>query len=116
MLHPIGVAVNPSSGKLRMILDARALNLFTPSDKIKYETLSMFREGISATDNLFSIDHKSGYHHVGLKASSWKYFGFQWGRRMYVFTVMPFGWAPACLIYDTLSSVVASYYRGFGIH
>jgi hypothetical protein len=116
MLHPIGVAVNPSSGKLRMILDARALNLFTPSDKMKYETLSMFREGISATDNLFSIDHKSGYHHVGLKASSWKYFGFQWGRRMYVFTVMPFGWAPACLIYNTLSSVVASYYRGFGIH
>jgi hypothetical protein len=116
MLHPIGVAVNPGSGKLRMILDARALNLFTPSDRMRYETLGMFREGIGAGDNLFSLDHKSGYHHVGLQAASCKYFGFQWKRCMYVFTVLPFGWAPACSIYNTLSSVVASYYRTFGIH
>jgi len=116
MLHPIGVAVNPTSGKLRMILDARALNLFTPSDKMMYETLSLFRHGIGPDDAMFSIDHKSGYHHVGLQAASWKYFGFQWDRRLYVFTVLPFGWAPACLIYNTLSSVVASYYRSFGIH
>ena len=116
MLHPIGVAAHPTTGKLRLILDARALNLFTPSDDMKYETLRMFQQGIGTEDVLFSIDHKSGYHHVGLQRSSWKYFGFQWERALYVFTVLPFGWAPACFIYNTLSSVVAAYFRTFGIH
>ena len=116
MVHPIGVAAHPTTGKLRLILDARALNLFTPSDDMKYETLRMFQQGISPQDTLFSIDHKSGYHHVSLQATSWKYFGFQWERTTYVFTVLPFGWAPACYIYNTLSSVVAAYYRSFGLH
>ena len=116
MVHPLGVASHPTTGKLRLILDARALNLFTPSDEMQYETLKMFKQGIGPRDTLFSIDHKSGYHHVNLRESSWQYFGFQWERVTYVFTVLPFGWAPACYIYNTLSSVVASYYRSFGIH
>jgi hypothetical protein len=116
MIHPIGVTAHPTTGKLRLILDARALNLFTPSDDMKYETLRMFQQGIGPEDMLFSIDHKSGYHHVSLQQSSWQYFGFQWERVSYVFTVLPFGWAPACYIYNTLSSVVAAYYRSFGVH
>ncbi len=76
----------------------------------------MFQQGISPQDTLFSMDRKSGYHHVSLQATSWKYFGFQWECTTYVFTVLPFGWAPACYIYNTLSSVVAAYYRSFGLH
>ena len=37
LVHPIGVAEN--NGKLRLILDARFLNLWTPSPPMRYESL-----------------------------------------------------------------------------
>ena len=42
--------------------------------------------------------------------------GFQWEGQYYTFRVLPFGWAPACFVYSSLSSVVASCMRQHGLH
>lgn len=112
---PIGVATN-SSGKPRLILDARYLNLWTPSPDMKYESLRGFQQGIEKGDYLISVDHKSGYHHIRVTAESRQYLGFSWEGRFYVFCVLPFGWAPACHIYNTISTAFAAFVRAMGVH
>jgi Reverse transcriptase (RNA-dependent DNA polymerase) len=115
LVLPIGVAIN-DAGKRRLILDARYLNLWTPSPEMSYETLTDFRYGLKPGDLMFSVDHKSGYHHVPLTEESREYVGFHLDGQYYMFTVLPFGIAPACYIYNTLSSVLAGYLRAHGVH
>lgn len=110
---PIGVVMGH---KLRMIFDARFLNCWTPSPDMSYESLRAFQRGINQDDYVAQLDHKSGYHHVRMAEDSWQYLGFRWKGRYYVFRVLPFGWAPACYVYNTLSDIVATYLRMCGVH
>lgn len=109
---PLGVEPK----KPRLILDARYLNLWCPSEDMQYETLRHFQQGIAVDDWLFSLDHKSGYHHVPLVEACWQYMGFQWEGQYYTFRVLPFGWAPACFVYNSMSAVLASFIRARGLH
>ena len=111
---PLGVVQN--KGKLRMILDARYTNLWSPSPPMRYESLRQFQHGLDVDDLLFSLDHKAGYHHVKLSPESYQYVGFRWRSVFYTFKVLPFGWAPACYVYQTLSSVLAAFLRRLAIH
>lgn len=111
---PVGVAYNGK--KLRLIWDGRYLNCWTPSPSMSYETLRMFQRGIEQGAWMFSLDHKAGYQHVPLAPEAQRYFGFRWGGKYYCFKVLPFGWAPACYIYDMLSGVVASFIRQLDLH
>lgn len=112
---PISVATN-SDDKPRLILDARYLNLWTPSPEMRYENLRGFQQGIHHGDFLISVDHKSGYHHVRVTEESRQYLGFSWKGRYYVFCVIPFGWAPACYVYNTISTAFAGWIRAWGVH
>jgi hypothetical protein len=115
LVLPIGVATN-DAGKRRLILDGRWLNCWIPSPDMSYENLVEFRYGLHEQDVMFSVDHKSGYHHVPLTQESRQYVGFEWGGQYYTFTVLPFGISPACYIYNTLSSVMAGYFRSRRLH
>jgi hypothetical protein len=110
---PLGVATRR---KMRLIFDGRYLNLWTPSPSMSYESLRGFQRGIGQGDRMFSLDHLSGYHHVAVIPASRKYLGFRWEGRFYQYCVLPFGWAPACYIYDSLSGVVAAFLRLLFIH
>lgn len=112
ILLPVGVEPN----KPRMVIDARYLNCWTPSPSFRYDTLRQFQQGIDKGDWLFSLDHKAGYHHVCLTERSRELMGFAWGGKTYVFHVLPFGWAPACFVYQKLSTVVVGYIRRASIH
>lgn len=113
---PIGVAVHPRTGKPRLILDARYTNLWTPSPDMSYDGLSDFKYGIAPGDYLVTVDHKSGYQHFRMTAASCRYLGFCWKGRYYHFRVLPFGWAPACFVYNTVSTVLAAFFRVHGLH
>lgn len=112
---PIGMALS-SSGKPRLILDARYLNLWTPSPDMAYEGLRGFQRGIAAGDYLMSVDMKSGYHHIRVSPESRKYLGFSWNGNNYAFCVLPFGWAPACYVFNTISTAFAAFIRRMGVH
>ena len=110
---PLGVS---TVRKPRLLFDGRYLNLWIPSPPMQYESLRSFQRGIGLGDGMFSIDHVSGYHHVPISEESRKYLGFCWRRKYYQYGVLPFGWAPACYIYNLLSSVVASFLRLLLVH
>ena len=67
--------------------------------KFKYEDLRTEISLIKRGDYMFTFDLKSGYHHIDICPSHYKYLGFAWEREgknqyyMYVFTVLPFGLA-----------------------
>ena len=115
LVMPIFVADN-SAGKLRLVYDARRLNCFCPSEPLSYETLLQFQRGLAPGDLMFSLDHKSGYHHVPIHPRARTLLGMQWKGQYYVWNVLPFGWAPACFVYNTMSSVVAAFLRRRGLH
>jgi hypothetical protein len=87
---------------------------------MEYKCLRLFQKGIEGQFEagawMFSLDRKAGYQNAPLAEDSKQYFGFRWGGRYYQFEVLPFGWAPACFIYDTMSGVLASWFHRMKLH
>jgi hypothetical protein len=105
-----------ASGKPCLIYDARRLNLFERKFPLKYENLRGFQRGLKRGSLMWSLDHRSGYHHVSIAKDSRTLMGFEWNGEWYVWNVLPFGWAPACSVYSRLSGLLAAYLRKHGIH
>ena len=99
---PLLVVVNQNSGKKRLVISLRYLNLFLWKDKFKYEDIRTAIEYFEKDGYMCTFDLKSGYHHVDICEASQKYLGFQWKGVYYVFTVLPFGLASACYVFTKL--------------
>jgi hypothetical protein len=63
----------------------------------------------------FSVDLKSGYHHVDIHPDYWKYLGFEWNGDFYVFCQLPFGLASACYVFSKIIKQLAQRWRSMGI-
>ena len=91
---PLWVVEGPS--KKRLVVNLRHLNSFLWKQKFKYEDLRtalwLFEKG----DMAFTFDLKSGYHHLDIHESCWKYLGFRWDiedkETYFVFKVCPLGY------------------------
>ena len=90
LIQPLGVVSQPT--KKRTIYDARWLNLFCEAPQLRYESLPGFVAGVEKDDGFWKMDFKSGFHHVKLTKSSYKYFGFYFEGKFYCWRVLPFGW------------------------
>jgi hypothetical protein len=94
----LGVAAN-RKGKLRLILDARYINLFDKYVPFSYEKLTDVPQYANPGDWLCLTDFKAGYHHFKVHQEDQKYLGLSFGGKFYVFTVLPFGLSSACRTY-----------------
>jgi hypothetical protein len=63
IISPLGV-VPKGIDKLRLILYLRYVNSFLKVDSFKYESLKLVPYLCKLKDLLFTVDLKSGYHHV----------------------------------------------------
>ncbi len=106
--------VDSSKEKKRLIWNGKWLNSFLVFDKFKYEELSRFVETLFPGDALFYWDYKSGYYHVELHESSRQYIGFEWAGRFYEYCALPFGLAPACLVFTKINKELVGKWRGEG--
>ncbi len=111
---PLSV-VEGSTGKKRLVVNLRHLNRFLWKQKFKYEDLRVALQLFEKGDFLFSLDLKSGYHHVDIADIHHKYLGFTWANRFYVFTVLPFGLASACYMFTKLLRPLVGYWRSKGL-
>ena len=111
---PLSVVEN-SSGKKRLVINLRHLNQFLWKQKFKYEDLRVAMLLLEKGDYMFSFDLKSGYHHVDIAKEHWKYLGFSWESRFYVFTVLPFSLSSACYIFTKLVRPLVRYWRERGL-
>ncbi|CAI5473187.1 unnamed protein product [Closterium sp. Yama58-4] len=100
--------------KCRLILDLRKVNqhLFIP--KFKYEGLVRVAELAQPGDWMFSIDLKSGYHHIDIHPSCWKFLGFHFDGTDYYFKSLPFGLATAPFLFTQLIKQLARRWRAQG--
>jgi len=84
---PIGVV--EQKGKERMIFDGRCIN-----------------------DHI--VVPKFIYYHVDLDPRFWKYFGFEWEGKYYVYTSLPFGLASACWAFTKITRELFAKWRKSG--
>ena len=69
IVNPLSVSVQPS-GKKRLILDLRLVNLYVFKRKFRCEDISVAIQIFSKGYYLFKFDLKSGYHHVEIFRST----------------------------------------------
>ncbi len=74
---PLLVVVNGNSGKKRLVISLKYLNLFLWKDKFKYEDIRTAMEYFEREGYMCTFDLKSGYHHVDVCELSQKYLGFE---------------------------------------
>lgn len=112
-VSPLNVVEQPT--KLRLILDLRHVNKALKQNKFEYEGLERVPQVVRTGDWLFSLDLKSGYHHVDIHKDSWTYLGFEWEGRFYAFRCLPFGLADAPFIFTMVIRQLARRWRTQGI-
>lgn len=66
-------------------------------------------------DLLFTVDLKSGYHHVDVDPSFWQFLGFEWQGRYYVFCRLSFDLATACFVFTKILKQLVQHWRSMGI-
>lgn len=79
-----------------------------------YKTLLQLQQLIQLADLMWAWDLKSGYHHLALPPKAWRFSGFCWRGRLYIYRVLPFGWAPACRLFTLLMAAVWLLLRAAG--
>ena len=92
IINPFSVSVQ-NTGKKRLILDLRHINLHVFKQKFKWEGLHTIKDIFSRNCFVFSFDLKSGYHHVEIFVEHRKYLAFSWDfgtghARYFQFTVL----------------------------
>ncbi|CAI7889137.1 unnamed protein product, partial [Closterium sp. NIES-53] len=99
----------------RLILDLRMVNQNLCIPKFKYEGLNRVAELVHEDDWMFAVDLKSGYHHVDIHPSCWKFLGFQFDGRSYVFRSLPFGLATAPFVFTQLIKQLSRRWQALGV-
>nr|WP_300148092.1 reverse transcriptase domain-containing protein [Propionicimonas sp.] len=103
------------SGKLRLCVDMRFVNLFVNAPPFKLEDLTTLAPMLRAGDCLATADLSEGYHHLLIHPDSRQHLGFQWGGRYFVFTVLPFGLSCAPWAFTKFVRPVVEYLRAQGV-
>ena len=106
IVNPLSVSVQ-SSGKKRLILDVRHINLYVFKQKFKCEDLKVALKVISQGFSLLKFDLKSAYHHVEIFPAHRKFLTFVYdfgnGKIQYFqFTVLAFGLSSAPYLFTKL--------------
>lgn len=117
VVNPLTVAYN-RSGKPRLVLDCRHINLYLHKFRFKYEDARVARDLFQQGDFLFTFDLKSAYHHIEIFLEHRKFLGFHYEfdneLRYFVFNVLPFGIATAGYIFTKVLREVVKHVRGIG--
>ena len=120
VVNPLTVAFN-RSGKARLVLDCRHINLHLYKFKFRLEDGNLARNMFATGECLFTFDLKSAYHHVPIYEKHREYLGFSWifkGQghvRYFVLNVLPFGVSTAAHIFTKVLPSVVRYWRENGI-
>ena len=101
------LSVSSKNDKLRMVLDCRHINSFIDTPPVKLENHDTFIKTLMPGDWMISFDLKSGYHHVAMSQNQSEFLGFAYPDingvlRFFHFLSMPFGLAPATLVFTKL--------------
>ena len=83
--------VPKKSKKLRLVLDCHPVNDHIDCPTFTQVGISGVSALIQENDDLFTLDIKSGFHHVPINIKYQTYAGFCWKNQFYVWTCLVFG-------------------------
>ena len=88
-------------------------------DKVKFEDWKIFQNYLKKDGYVFTVDLKSGYHHVDIYPPRQTYLGFSWTvngvTKYFCFTVLPFGFTSSPFIFTKLLRPLIKYWRLKGL-
>ena len=102
-------------GGWRPVIDLSFLNKFLVKETFKMETPSSIMKSMEPKEFTTSIDLKDAYFHIPIARKSQKYLRFVVMGKVYQFCALPFGIAPAPLVFTRVMGVVAAYAHRQGI-
>jgi hypothetical protein len=71
VVSPLGVVPKKGSDQWRLIWDGRYINSHLHIPTFKYETLAQLHQWAEMHDYVFTLDLKSGYHHLDMAEDAW---------------------------------------------
>lgn len=98
---PIGV-VPKKNGKLRMIVDLRAVNKWVNTPPFSMEDIRKLKPLLKEGDWMTKIDLKDGFHHISIHPQFQRYLGMAWKGKIYQWTRLPFGLSASPYIFTKL--------------
>ena len=111
---PLGIAAREHEKKLRLIFDARYINLWIKYVRFKYETLEDLTYSMLEDGWVTISDYKAGYNHISCPELS-TYMAIQWDGEYYCFAAVPFGLSVACRVFTEINSVMFGPLREKGL-
>ena len=113
-LSPIFI-IPKKSGKLRMILNMKRINLFIPDESFRFDSLATILPSLHAGDWAVSLDLQDAYFHVPIHPVSRDLLGFSVLGRTYRYRVLPFGLSPAPRVFTRVVGALAAFLREKGL-
>ena len=103
------------SGKYRLCLDLRPLNVHLRRLRLRMETLRRIRHMFRRHDFLLTVDIVSAYHNFVVHPEHQRYCGFSWGGEFFVYCALSFGSSAAPAIFQGLMNAIARHLRRQGV-
>ena len=99
----------------RPVINLKSLNQYLEVPHFKMESIQSLKDVILPGDHLAKIDLKDAYLSVPMDVHYYPYLRFHWMGDIFEFTSLPFGLAPAPLIFTKLLKPVAGFLRSQGV-
>lgn len=113
-VSPIG-CVPKKQNKYRLIVDLRQVNTYCRLPSFVNENINTVCGLVKKDDDLYTIDLKSGFHHIGVHPEFRKYLGIFWKGTYFVWNVLPFGLSASPYFFQKTLRPVVEYFRQHGL-
>ena len=102
-------------GGFRPIVNLKPINKFIKYEHFKMENLQAVRFLLREGDWMVKVDLKDAYLTVSIHSPHQKFVRFQWQGRIFEFSCLAFGLAPAPRIFTNILKVVMAFVRKQGV-
>ena len=107
--------VPKSNGKMRLILNLKSLNSYVEYKHFKMEDVCCIKDLLNKNEFMCKLDLKDAYLTVPVHPTHKEFLRFQWQRKVYQYTALPFRLASAPRVFKKLLKPVLASLRSKGV-
>ena len=108
-------AVPKKDGGWRPIINLKSLNAYLMTPHFKMEGIQSLKDTLVTGDFMAKLDLKNAYLSVPMSKQTYRYLRFAWEGKVFEFSSLPFGLAPAPIVFTKLLKPAAAFLRRHGI-
>ena len=108
-------AVPKKDGGWRPIINLKSLNAYLMTPHFKMEGIQSLKDTLVTGDFMVKLDLKDAYLSIPMSKQAYRYLRFAWVGKVFEFSSLPFGLAPAPIVFTKLLKPAAAFLRRHGI-